>query len=79
MADTCQTIQSAVEILIQAGAKKVYAIVTHGEVSSKLLSEGCTSADRLPNLPGVLSDGALDALQFMPLEKLVVSLDKYDK
>ncbi|KAK9899353.1 phosphoribosyl pyrophosphokinase [Cystobasidium minutum MCA 4210] len=51
MTDTCQTIQSACEILIQNGAKKVYAIVTHG----------------------LLSDGALSALQSMDLEKLVVT------
>ena len=36
MADTCQTIQSAAEILIQNGAKKVYAIVTHGKHSLRI-------------------------------------------
>ena len=30
MADTCSTIESACEILLQAGAKKVYAVITHG-------------------------------------------------
>lgn len=50
MADTCNTIQSACEILLTNGAKKVYAIVTHG----------------------LLSENAMDSLNAMPIEKLVV-------
>lgn len=71
MADTCQTIQSAAEILIQNGAKKVYAIVTHGEHSLPFCD---CFGEALTDLSdsGLLSDGALDALHAMPIEKLVV-------
>ncbi|CAD6571263.1 MAG: hypothetical protein CYPHOPRED_004371 [Cyphobasidiales sp. Tagirdzhanova-0007] len=51
MADTANTIQSACEILHQNGAKKVYAVVTHG----------------------LLSDNAIQKLQEMDIEKLIVT------
>lgn len=51
MADTCQTIESACEILLQNGARKVYAIITHG----------------------LLSDDAMERLERMGIEKLVVT------
>ena len=70
MVDTGRTLQSASEILKQNGAKKVYAIITHG----------------MPALPavrrllililfviGLLSGEAMDKINAMPIEKLVVS------
>lgn len=44
MADTCGTLILAAEQLVEAGAKQVYAIVTHGILSGKALERLETSA-----------------------------------
>ena len=78
MADTCSTIESACEILLQAGAKKVYAVITHGMPSScsRIWSSQLTIIRNLPLPTGLLSDDAMEKLESMGIEKLVVSGDR---
>lgn len=75
MVDTCETLRSACGILKQAGAKAVYAVITHGELPNATLSVCLVTSqpDALFFSEGLLSNDALDKLREMPIEKLVVS------
>ena len=56
MADTCGTIGLAAKTLVEAGATKVYALVTHGILSGKALEVSETTTN--PPFPSTSSDGA---------------------
>ena len=67
MCDTGNTIRLAAHVMKEAGAKAVYAIVSHGKAHRRNIW-----SERLTLDSGLLSGDAIQMISKLPIERLVV-------
>lgn len=72
MIDTGHTVRLAAEVLVQAGAKEVYALISHGECLWRMCDK-VKRVNSISNNAGLLSDVSMKNLKGLPVKKLVVS------
>lgn len=70
MVDTGHTVRLAAGVLKDAGAKEVYALISHGEFLCQLTEYQADSV-------GLLSETTMENLKGLPVEKLIVGLHRY--